>query len=101
MLPVTDQQQAKAFYLKLGFQVVVESPDAHGQTWLQLGLPGTNTTISLANFQGVICETADIEAEISELKGKGIDVDPINKTSWGQFAWLKDLDGNRLCLHQR
>ncbi|WP_020598583.1 VOC family protein [Spirosoma panaciterrae] len=100
MLAVADKQQAKDFYLKLGFELVIEAPDAHGQTWLQMGLPGTNTTISLADFQGIIYETADIEAEISELKGKGIDVGPINKTPWGQFAWLKDLDGNQLCLHQ-
>ncbi|QHW00242.1 VOC family protein [Spirosoma endbachense] len=101
MLPVADRQQAKEFYLKLGFQVVVEASDAHGQTWLQMGLPGTSTSISLATFQGIICETADIEADINALREQGIDVEPINKTPWGQFAWLKDVDGNRLCLHQQ
>ena len=30
MLPVKDRQKAKEFYLKLGFQVVVEAP---GPTW--------------------------------------------------------------------
>ena len=36
MLPVKDRQKAKEFYLKLGFQVIVEAPDAHGETWIQL-----------------------------------------------------------------
>lgn len=101
MMPVADRQKAKEFYLKLGFQVVVEAPAAHGETWIQMGLPGSNTTISLANFQGMICETEDIASEIAQLKAKGIDVDKVDETPWGKFAWLKDLDGNRLCLHQK
>ncbi|HEY4108481.1 VOC family protein [Puia sp.] len=101
MLPVKDRQKAKEFYLSLGFQVVVEAPGAHGETWIQMGLPGANTTISLAGFQGVICETADIEAEVKALGAKGIAVGKIDDTPWGRFAWLKDLDGNSLCLRQK
>jgi catechol 2,3-dioxygenase-like lactoylglutathione lyase family enzyme len=101
MLPVADRQKAKEFYLKLGFQVIVEAPGAHGDTWIQMGIPGSNTTISLAGFQGVICETDDIDAEIAELQQKGIEVGKIDMTPWGKFAWLKDLDGNSLCLHQK
>lgn len=101
MIPVKDRLKAKEFYLKLGFQVIVEAPDGHGGTWIQLGLPGGNTTISLASFQAVICETDNIETEIQTLKAKGIEVGKIEKTPWGRFAWLKDLDGNGLCLHER
>src|ERR671921_746521 len=92
MLPVKDRQKAKEFYFKLGFQVVVEAPDPHGETWIQMGLPNSDTTISLASFQGVICETDDIE--VKKLKAKGIEVGKIDDTPWGKFAWLKDLDGN-------
>jgi predicted enzyme related to lactoylglutathione lyase len=101
MIPVSDQQRAKAFYLKLGFKVIVEAPAEHGQTWLQMGLPGQDTTISLASFQGVIMQTDDIDKEISELEKEGITVDNTNSTPWGRFAWLKDPDGNSLCLHQK
>lgn len=101
MLPVTDRQKAKDFYRTLGFEVVVEAPDPHGNTWIQMALPGSTTTISLAGFAGVICETQDIEAEIKELKSKGIDVGKVDETPWGKFAWLKDRDGNSLCLHQK
>ena len=101
MLPVKDRQKAKEFYLKLGFQVVVEAPGQHGETWIQMGLPNSNTTISLASFQGVICQTDNIENEIKELKVKGIEVGKVDDTPWGRFAWLKDLDGNSLCLHQK
>ena len=101
MIPVTDQQKAKEFYLKLGFQVIAEAPSEHGQTWIQLGLPNQTTTISLASFHGIIFETEDIEKEIKDLKAKGVAVEKIDNTPWGKFAWLKDPDGNGLCLHQK
>ena len=101
MVPVKDRQKAKDFYLKIGFQVLLEAPDPHGETWIQMGFPNSTTTISLASFQGIICETDDIEKEVSELETKGIEVGKIDTTPWGKFAWLKDLDGNSLCLHQK
>ncbi len=101
MIPVKDRQRAKEFYLKLGFQIVVEATDPHGDAWIQMGLPNSNTTISLASFQGIICETENIEEEIKHLETKGIEVGKIDDTPWGKFAWLKDLDGNSLCLHQK
>ena len=101
MIPVTDRQKAKEFYLKLGFHVLIEAPDPHGDTWIQMGLPESNTSISLASFQAMICETDNIEGEIAKLKDMGIDVGKIDRTPWGSFAWLKDLDGNSVCLRQK
>jgi catechol 2,3-dioxygenase-like lactoylglutathione lyase family enzyme len=101
MLPVKDQQKSKEFYLSLGFQIIAEAPMPEGQTWLQMGLPNNDTTISLAGFGGIICETADIENDIEDFKAKGIEVGKIDDTPWGRFAWLKDVDGNSLCLHQK
>ena len=101
MIPVKDRQKSKEFYLKLGFQVIVEAPAAHGESWIQMGFPGTDTTISFAGFQGIICQTDNLENKIEELSQIGIEVGKIDVTPWGRFAWLKDLDGNRLCLHQK
>ncbi len=101
MIPVKDRQKAKEFYLRLGFQVVAEAPMPEGETWIQMGLPNGDTTISLSGFSGIICETTDIENEIKELKTKGIEAGKIDDTPWGRFAWFKDLDGNSLCLHQK
>ena len=102
MLSVKDRQKSKEFYLKLGFQIVVEAPgEKEGEMWIQMGLPDSNTTIALADFQGIICETSDIQGEIKKLKAKGIEVGKIDETPWGKFAWLKDLDGNSLCLHEK
>jgi catechol 2,3-dioxygenase-like lactoylglutathione lyase family enzyme len=101
MIPVSDRQKAKEFYGKLGFEVRVEAPDPHGETWIQMGLPNGETTLSLASFHAVICETPDIEAESKQLAAKGIPVGKIDDTPWGRFAWIKDGDGNSVCLHQK
>lgn len=100
MLPARDRQKAKQFYQQLGFEVVMEASDAHGEPWIQVGLPGEKTTLSLAGFHGVICTTDDIEKEVEALRAKGIEVGDIDKTPWGKFAWLKDPDGNGICLRQ-
>lgn len=100
-IPVSDQQIAKEFYLKLGFQIIVEAPADHGQTWIQMGLPNRAASIALLSFHGIIFETDDIEKEIQELNAKGIEVGKIDSQPWGKFAWVKDPDGNSLCLHQK
>jgi catechol 2,3-dioxygenase-like lactoylglutathione lyase family enzyme len=101
MIPVADQQKAKAFYQDLGFQVVAEASMGNGEMWLQMGLPGNETTISLAKFQGIIVETDDIVGETQRLAASGVKVGNIDDTPWGKFMWLKDEDGNGLCLHQK
>jgi catechol 2,3-dioxygenase-like lactoylglutathione lyase family enzyme len=63
MIPVSDRQKAQEFYLKLGFKVVVEATDPHGDAWIQMGLPGGDTSISLSGYQGIICETDNIDLE--------------------------------------
>jgi catechol 2,3-dioxygenase-like lactoylglutathione lyase family enzyme len=101
MIPVSDQQKAKEFYTKLGFRLIVEAPADHGQTWIQMGLPNGSASIALMSFHGIIIETDDIEKEIRELQSKGVEVGKIDDQPWGRFAWLKDADGNGLCLHQK
>jgi predicted enzyme related to lactoylglutathione lyase len=106
-ISVTDQQAAKEFYEKIGFQLIVEAPMGDGNTWIQLGLPGQTTSISLVNWfpkmpagamDGLVLSTDDIEKEVAEFKAKGIDVKPIDDTPWGRFAGFTDTDGNGLML---
>ncbi len=66
-----------------------------------MGLPNHETSIALAKFNGLIFETNDIETEIKLLTEQGISFGKIEQTPWGQFAWMKDLDGNSICLHKK
>lgn len=101
MIPVTDRQKAKAFYLQLGYEIVTEAQDPHGEAWIQMKLPESTTTISLASFSAIICDTANIEQSIADYKALGIHVGNVDVTPWGKFAWLKDPDGNSICLREK
>ena len=100
MLPVSDRLKSKEFYNKLGLTTLVESKDTHGAPWIQVGFADQPTTLSLAGFHAIICTTDDIQKEIEELTTKGIEVGKIDVTPFGKFAWLKDPDGNGICLRE-
>ena len=122
-VPVSSQEKAKAFYQKLGFDVVVEQPMGNGQTWLQMGYPGQAACLSLISWwpykevamspgslRGIIIQTDDIEKDVEELQKKGIEMGMISlkgidegkiaNTPWGRFIHFSDPDGNGLSLHQ-
>lgn len=109
-IPVKDQERAKDFYLKLGFDLLVETPFGDHSKWIQMGLPGREPSITLVNWfdamppgciQGLVISTDDIAAEIERLKTMGIEAGSIDETPWGKFATVKDPDGNALSLHQK
>ncbi|MET4013474.1 putative enzyme related to lactoylglutathione lyase [Mucilaginibacter sp. UYP25] len=107
-IPVTDQQVAKEFYIKFGFTLMMENPFQGESKWIQLGLPGGGTSITLVNWfpnltpgciQGFVIKCDDLDSTISELEAKGITVGNADKTPWGRFATVKDPDGNSWSLH--
>ena len=100
MLPVKDRQRSKNFYQKLGLTTIVEAIDPHGEPWIQVGFPDQPTTLSLAAFHSIIYTTDNIEKEIETIKSNGIEVGKIDVTPNGKFAWLKDPDGNGICLRE-
>src|SRR4051812_46584350 len=110
-IPVTNQQRSKEFYVKLGFEVIVEVPLKNGELWLQLGMCEQVTTIALMNswpfkkmhagtFHGLILETDNIEHEVDDLRQKGIHVSAITDSWFGRFAFINDPDGNGVSIHQ-
>jgi len=108
-IPVTDQSRAKEFYLNFGFQLLIDAPMSGTQRWIQLTLPGAESTIALVTWfddmpagsvRGMVITVDDIEDKIKELNDIGIKVEPIEQTPWGRFAAVKDPDGNTLSLHQ-
>ncbi len=117
-IPVTDQQKSKEFYLKIGFQLFVEAPVGPGLNWVQLGLEGQTTSISLieknldhgpdtyfakiapGSMQGLMMQTEDIEKDVKILKSKGVVFERIDNTPFGKFANFSDPDNNGLMLHQ-
>ena len=109
-IPVTEPQKAKEFYLNLGFEIMVEAPMGPGQTWIQMKLPDTQTSIALVTWfpdmpagsvRGFVITVDNIDTEIATLTAKGVNVEPIEKTPWGRFAAIVDPDGNRVSIHSK
>ena len=111
---VADTDRAIDFYVDaLGFEKVVDVPMGEAGRWVEVALPEAPTTIALAppppgqqvggSQTGIILDTSDVDADHAALKAAGIDVDE-QVSRWGDpvppMFWLRDPDGNSLCIVQ-
>ncbi len=109
-IPVANQKAAQAFYMeKLGFELIADNPMGPEQRWVQLGLPGAETSITLVTWfenmspgsaQGMVLNTDSLVETRAELEAKGVTISPIDAQPWGQFATFNDPDGNGWVLQQ-
>ena len=108
---VSDIPRSRDFYQRLGLELIVSSdhyarllcPAAPGQCGA-----GQGATFSIhlsdtvrPNGAGVYFECDDLDARVEGLKASGIvfDHDPVDQRWLWREAWLRDPDGNRLCLY--
>ena len=111
---VADTDRAIDFYVDtLGFTKVVDVPMGPGMRWVEVALPGKETTIALApppegqeaggGQTGICLDTSDVDADHAALKAAGVDVDG-EVSRWGDpvppMFWLRDPDGNSLIVVQ-
>ncbi len=109
---VADTDRAIDFYVgKLGFEKVVDVPMGETMRWVEVAIPGAETTIALApppegqpaggGQTGICLDTSDVDADHAALKAAGVDVDD-EVTRWGgpvpPMFWLRDPDGNALII---
>lgn len=106
---VRDQEKALQFYTeKLGFVLKTDQPMGH-QRWIELEIPGAQTGVVLFTPQGqedrigtfvnTSLECDNLDATYQELKSRGVEFASDPETQpWGQFAILKDPDGNSFVL---
>ena len=109
MVPVTDVDRAKEFYVKVGFVADHDRTVSEEVRFVQLTPPGSACSIaigkgltqlepgSLDNLQMVI---ADADATRAELLGRGIEVSEVDELEWGRFVFFADPDGNGWSLQQ-
>jgi predicted enzyme related to lactoylglutathione lyase len=112
-IPVRNQDHALEFYTKkLGFQIVTDQPFNGQQRWIELGIPGAKTGVTLftppghedrvGSFTGISFECDDVQKTYEELSAKGVEfVMPPKTEPWGTAAIFKDLDGNQFVLSSR
>ena len=111
---VSDTDRAIGFYVAtLGFEKIVDIPMGPDMRWVEVALPGHETTIAIAppppgqsaggSQTGIILDTSDVDADHASLKAAGVDVDD-EVSRYGDpvppMFWLRDPDGNSLAIVQ-
>jgi len=114
MVPVSDQDQAIAFYLDtLGFEKRIDVPMGDSYRWVEVAPPGATTTVALvAPREGestgietrIAFETEDIDAAHEGLRAQGVDVDEAVMRMGDPVPpmfFFRDQDANRLLIVQQ
>ena len=109
MVPVTDIDRAKDFYLSAGFVADHDQTVSEEIRFVQMTPPGSACSIafgkgltamepgSLDNVQMVV---ADADAAREELAANGVEVSDVDPQPWGRFVRFSDPDGNRWTLQE-
>lgn len=112
-IPVRDQDRALSFYTeKLGFRVLTDQQLSEKQRWIELTIPGADTGIVLftpdghedriGTYVNTSWEVDNVEKTYADLQSKGVEfAEPPQKQPWGNFAIMKDPDGNQIVLASR
>lgn len=112
-VPVGDQDRALAFYTeKLGFHIITDQPFGGNQRWIELGIPGAETSLVLftpdehrdriGTPTHVTFYADDVQETYEELAAEGVEfVKEPETQDWGSAAIFKDPDGNVFVLSSR
>ena len=114
MIPVSDQDRALDFYVgKLGFEKRTDTPYGDGDRWVEVAPPGAETSVALVSPREgesagiesrVGFTTEDVDADHSDLRDRGVDVDDEVMRMGGPVPpmfFFRDQDGNRLLIVER
>ncbi len=107
-VPVSDIDQAKAFYVeKVGFNADHDHQVSDEIRFVQLTPPGSACSIALTSgahhmppgsIEGLQMVVDDAEASRKELAERGVDVSEVQEFPWGSFVFFQDPDGNGWAL---
>jgi catechol 2,3-dioxygenase-like lactoylglutathione lyase family enzyme len=103
-LPSADVARGAAFYRRLGLRQIVASYPKYAR----FECPDGGSTLSLHHAEqrpgatGVVVyfECPDLDARVAALKQQGLefDADPVDQPWLWREAYLRDPDGNTICL---
>jgi len=112
-VPVSDQDRALAFYTeKLGFRILTDQSMGGKQRWIELSIPGAETSLVLftpdghenriGTFTAVSFQCDDVQRTYDELSASGVEFKgPPMKQDWGTFVIMLDPDGNQFVVSAR
>ncbi len=110
MVPVTDVDRAKRFYVdQVGFHADHDQTVHEGLRFVQLTPPGSACSIAIGtgitdmvpgSQQGIQMVVADADAARARLVANGVDASEVDDQPWGRFVYFSDPDGNAWSVQQ-
>jgi catechol 2,3-dioxygenase-like lactoylglutathione lyase family enzyme len=109
-IPVSDQDRARDFYVDtMGFELLADVEMGPGMRWVQVRPRGGTSSLTLVTWfpsmpagslKGTVFETTSLEADIANLRDKGVAIGDIESAPWGRFVTFDDPDGNGIVLQE-
>ena len=109
VIPVTDVDRAKDFYVRIGFNADHDHTVSPELRFVQLTPPGSACSIALGqgltdaeagSVKGLQVVVDDAEAARAALVDRGVEVGPVQNLAWGSFVYFADPDGNAWSVQQ-
>jgi predicted enzyme related to lactoylglutathione lyase len=110
MLPVTDVDRAKDFYVdQAGFVADHDQTVSDDVRFVQCTPPGSACSIAFGrglteaapgSVKGLQMVVSDIKDARTELVERGVDVSEVQVFPWGSFVYFSDPDGNAWSVQQ-
>jgi catechol 2,3-dioxygenase-like lactoylglutathione lyase family enzyme len=110
IVPVTDVDRAKAFYVeKAGFRADFDAEPGGGIRFVQLTPPGSACSIAFGtgltsavpgSIEVLQLVVDDADAARADLMSRGLDVGDVQDLAWGRFVYFSDPDGNKWAVQQ-
>lgn len=110
-VPVTDVDQAKEFYERIGFNPDHDQTPVEGLRFVQMTPPGSACSIAFGTGLGhlgmqpgqqdsIQVVIPDADEALAHLHGVGAEATGVDEQAWGRFVTFDDPDGNRWTLQQ-
>lgn len=110
IVPVTDVDRAKAFYVDaLGWHADFDQRVSETLRFVQVTPPGSACSIAFGEgltdmapgtMKGLQIVIPDADAALEHLRSNGVEAQGVDEQSWGRFVYYTDPDGNGWSLQQ-
>jgi len=110
ILPVSDADRAKAFYVdKVGFTLDHDHVVSDDLRFIQITPPGSACSIAFGkglteaapgSVRGLQVVVPDADEAYRHLTANGVECTPVDEMAWGRFVFFHDPDGNAWSVQQ-